>query len=170
MRRSSTGIRSSDPDFEPTPFTLYLDQRVSSRESKFDKMSHQIKIFLTVAVTAILASTFVQGEDESEEVMYSSKYDYLDVDEILNNDKLRKQYENCYMDTAPCNTPESLYIKEHLPEAFTTNCKKCTEKQVEFFNKVTDWYKANDMDAWNTIVKRTLERAKEEAEKRRQKE
>ncbi|XP_078041889.1 chemosensory protein 1 [Augochlora pura] len=125
-------------------------------------------IFLTIAMSAMLVSSFAE-EDGSEE-MYSSKYDYINVDEILANEKLRKQYENCYMDISPCNTPESLYLKERLPEAFTTNCRKCTPKQVEFFNKVTDWYKANDMETWNAVVKRTLERAKEEAEKKRQKE
>lgn len=45
------------------------------------------------------------------EELYSDKYDYIDVHEILANDKLREQYYNCFMSSAPCMTPDAKFFK-----------------------------------------------------------
>ncbi|XP_076299019.1 chemosensory protein 1 [Lasioglossum baleicum] len=124
-------------------------------------------LFMTFAMSAILAVTFAEEEEEVSEERYTSKYDYIDVDDILGNEKLRKQYEKCYLEEGPCSTPESLYFKERFPDAFTTNCKKCTPKQLEFFDKVVAWYTENEPELWKTIVERTLNKAKERAEKKK---
>lgn len=51
-------------------------------------------------------------------------------------------------------------VTDKFVEIFTTKCKKCNEKQVEFYNKIVSWYTENDPDTWKTIVEKTLEDAK----------
>lgn len=60
-------------------------------------------------LAAILAVTY--AEDDETPDRYSTKYDDVNVDEILANKKLRKQYENCYLDKGPCVTPDAVYFK-----------------------------------------------------------
>lgn len=42
--------------------------------------------------------------------LYSDKYDYVDVDQILANDRLRDQYYDCFIGYKPCTTPDSKFF------------------------------------------------------------
>ena len=94
------------------------------------------------------------------EEFYSDKYDYIDVHEILTNDKLREQYYNCFMGTAPCVTPDAKFFKKNLPEAIATKCKKCTEKQVKSFDAMAGWYAEHQPEKWNAVVEKMLQSLK----------
>ncbi|XP_031826174.1 chemosensory protein 1 [Nomia melanderi] len=119
--------------------------------------SKSLMLFVSV-LSVILAVTYADEDEDTE--TYTSKYDDINVDEILTNSKLRKQYENCYLDKGPCVTPDAVYFKDKFVDIFTTNCKKCTAKQVQFYDKIVSWYAENDQDTWNTIVEKTLEDAR----------
>ncbi|XP_054016456.1 ejaculatory bulb-specific protein 3-like [Hylaeus anthracinus] len=86
------------------------------------------------------------------EELYPDKYDDIDINNLLNNDRLREQYYNCFVDKGPCITSGATFFKEHLPEAVATKCKKCTEKQKENFNRIAEWYAENQPDKWNNFV------------------
>jgi len=45
------------------------------------------------------------------EELYSDQYDDIDVESILQNDKLRNQYYNCFMETSPCITADAKFFK-----------------------------------------------------------
>ncbi|XP_034935284.1 ejaculatory bulb-specific protein 3-like [Chelonus insularis] len=94
----------------------------------------------------------------SEEVKYSDKYDYINVDEILNNPKQREIYYKCFLGTGPCRTPDARFFKERFPEAIVTNCRKCTKKQSESFDKITLWYTTHELDKYNAIVAAALKK------------
>ncbi|XP_070169011.1 ejaculatory bulb-specific protein 3-like [Polyergus mexicanus] len=94
------------------------------------------------------------------EELYSDKYDYIDVKEILNNNKLQDQYYQCFMETGPCPTADAKFFKEIGSELFQTKCKKCTEKQKEMLNIIVDWYTKNEPEQWQKFVKKTLENMK----------
>ena len=94
------------------------------------------------------------------EERYSDKYDYVDVHEILTNDKMREQYYNCFIGSSPCATPDAKFFKTHLPEAIATKCKKCTEKQVKMFDAMAEWYTENQPEKWDAVVKKMLESLK----------
>ncbi|GAB1860338.1 Chemosensory protein [Camponotus japonicus] len=91
------------------------------------------------------------------EELYSDQYDHIDVNNILNNDKLRDQYFNCYMETEPCLTAEAKFYRDIASEALQTKCKRCTEKQKEIIDAVVDWYTQNKPDKWQKIVEKSLE-------------
>lgn len=54
-----------------------------------------------------------------------------------------------------------MHVLENLPEAVTTNCKKCTEKQKENFNTIADWFNKNQPEKWTAFVEYMLKSMKE---------
>ncbi|KOC65006.1 Ejaculatory bulb-specific protein 3 [Habropoda laboriosa] len=100
---------------------------------------------------AIFAITFAEEEEK-----YSSKYDDIDIDEILANPKLRNQYLDCYLGRKPCLTADAKYFKDKFPEAMATKCKKCTDKQVIFFDKAVSWFTENEPENWKKIVETAI--------------
>lgn len=43
--------------------------------------------------------------------LYSDKYDHVSIDEILANDRKRNQYLDCYLEKAPCRTPDAKFFR-----------------------------------------------------------
>lgn len=68
-----------------------------------EKMA-RLSLILTI-VAVVLACAFAEQE------LYSSRYDDVDLDGILTNEKLRLQYYNCFMDRAPCKTADAKFFK-----------------------------------------------------------
>lgn len=59
---------------------------------------------------------------------YTTRYDHIDVENILNQKRLVYYYAECLLDRGPC-PPQGLEFKRILPEALRTNCLYCTPKQ-----------------------------------------
>uniref|UniRef100_A0A023FAZ1 Putative pheromone binding protein n=1 Tax=Triatoma infestans TaxID=30076 RepID=A0A023FAZ1_TRIIF len=105
-------------------------------------MSRTIAFFgLFVVACAYAAST------------YTTKYDNIDLDEILNNDRVYKKYYDCLANKAKC-TPDGKELKDILPDALKTQCAKCNEKQKKGAEKVIRFMLENkraDFDALEKI-------------------
>lgn len=82
-----------------------------------------MKNFCIFVLLCVVASS-VTGSDK-----YTTKYDNIDLDEILNNDRLLKNYLDCIMDRGRC-TPDSQELRSTY---FKFESLKI-EKKV-FFNK-----------------------------------
>ncbi|XP_066603689.1 ejaculatory bulb-specific protein 3-like [Prorops nasuta] len=109
---------------------------------------------------SILLYLFLTFEYGLADEMYSDKYDHVRVEDILTNDNVREEYYNCFMDTGPCVTEDAAYFKGNFVEAMATQCKKCTQKQQENFEKVIVWYTEHQPEKWQALVAKTLEDAK----------
>ncbi|EAT42816.1 AAEL005691-PA [Aedes aegypti] len=81
---------------------------------------------------------------------YPTKYDNIDVDEILNSDRHFKNYFNCLMDAGPC-TPEGNELKKYLPDAIQTACAKCTDKQRQITAKVAKFLIEQRPEEWKAL-------------------
>ncbi|XP_053696135.1 ejaculatory bulb-specific protein 3-like [Sabethes cyaneus] len=118
---------------------------------------------LFVAIFALLAVAAAQE-------VYTSKYDNIDVDEILRSDRLFKNYFQCLTDEGRC-TPEGNELKRILPEALETNCAKCSEGQRNGAIKAFGYLNANRPEEWKILRMRYdpenkyVEQYREEAEK-----
>lgn len=66
---------------------------------------------------------------------YTSRFDNIDLEEILKSERLFNNYFRCLMDKGKC-TPDASELKRLLPDALATNCSKCTEKQRTGANRV----------------------------------
>ncbi|XP_076168147.1 chemosensory protein 1 [Ptiloglossa arizonensis] len=113
-----------------------------------------MRYYSVLLLLSLLAWTYA-------EEFYSDKYDDIDIVTLLENDRMREQYYNCFMNTGPCVTADAKFFKENLPEAVTTNCKKCTEKQKENFNTIADWFNKNQPEKWTAFVEYMLKSMKE---------
>lgn len=66
---------------------------------------------------------------------YTDKWDHIDVEEILESERLLKAYIDCLLGRGRC-TPDGKALKETLPDALEHECSKCTAKQKSSSDKV----------------------------------
>lgn len=64
----------------------------------------QIFLFLLVAVI---------GVTQADNPKYTTKYDNVDLDEIIKSDRLMKNYVNCLLEKGKC-TPDGAELKSKL--------------------------------------------------------
>lgn len=87
-----------------------------------------MKTYLFVLLCALVTVAFAAEK-------YSTKYDDVDVDRILQNGRVLTNYIKCVMEEGPC-TNEGRELKKSLPDALSTGCEKCNEKQKFTAEKV----------------------------------
>ncbi|EAA12322.2 AGAP008051-PA [Anopheles gambiae str. PEST] len=104
-----------------------------------------MKLFVVVALALVAA---VAAQDK-----YTSKYDNINVDEILKSDRLFGNYYKCLLDQGRC-TPDGNELKRILPDALQTNCEKCSEKQRDGAIKVINYLIQNRKDQWDVLQKK----------------
>ncbi|XP_016843424.1 uncharacterized protein LOC100113667 [Nasonia vitripennis] len=110
----------------------------------------------SLSFVALFAVCLVAAAVAEEEETYTDKYDHLDVDAVLANDRLRNQYYKCILDTGPCVTPDAIFFKDKIPEVIVTKCRKCTARQKEAFAKVVEWFASNDPPAWDAVIRKAV--------------
>ncbi|XP_077273209.1 ejaculatory bulb-specific protein 3-like [Temnothorax americanus] len=109
------------------------------------RLSYIVLIIATNALICVLA-----------EELYSNRYDHLDVRTLLQNAELREAYYKCFMELAPCTTLAQQRLTAVFSEAYQTKCRRCTQKQIENMNLVTDWFVTNEPKKWRLIVEKTI--------------
>nr|QNL15628.1 chemosensory protein [Procecidochares utilis] len=82
---------------------------------------------------------------------YTNKFDTVDVDGVLSNNRILTNYIKCLMDKGPC-TPEGRELKKLLPDALQTDCSKCTEPQRKNSQKVINFLRANRPGEWKLLL------------------
>jgi len=76
------------------------------------RLSYIVTI-ISIALMCILA-----------EELYSDRYDDIDVASILQNNKLRNRYYNCFMETSPCVTADAKFFKGILMHLWSVSINK----------------------------------------------
>nr|AVM86427.1 chemosensory protein [Corythucha ciliata] len=68
---------------------------------------------------------------------YTSRYDNVDVEEILKNQRLYSKYFTCltHTDASKCTT-DGRELRRIVPDALATGCSKCTAQQLDSATKV----------------------------------
>nr|QKK82665.1 chemosensory protein [Histia rhodope] len=78
----------------------------------------------SLVLFGLIALACVAGAEE----LYTSRFDSIDIDAILQNKKLLNSYVQCALDKATC-TAEGKELKSHIKDALQNRCTKCTEPQ-----------------------------------------
>ncbi|XP_047031341.1 ejaculatory bulb-specific protein 3-like isoform X1 [Helicoverpa zea] len=81
---------------------------------------------------------------------YTTKYDNVDLDEILANDRLLIPYIKCLLDEGKC-APDAKELKEHIREALENGCAKCTDKQKEGTRRVIAHLIKHKLEEWEKL-------------------
>lgn len=82
---------------------------------------------------------------------YTTKYDNVNIDNILGNNRLFSNYINCLLDKGRC-TEDGKTLKEVVPDALITNCVKCNDKQRESVKKVVSFLVKNRRKDYDALV------------------
>ncbi|XP_068083770.1 ejaculatory bulb-specific protein 3-like [Anabrus simplex] len=83
---------------------------------------------------------------------YSDKYDNVDLDEILTNDRLLTKYKDCLVSNSDNGcTEDAKALKRVLSEALSNDCAKCTEKQKSGAQKAIKFLHANKPEVWKEL-------------------
>lgn len=72
-------------------------------------------------VVVLFALTNAKPADDK----YTTKYDNIDIDEILNSERLLKNYFNCVMDKGPC-TPDGQELRSKFSQLVCEKKRKFT--------------------------------------------
>ncbi|KAK9888081.1 hypothetical protein WA026_000357 [Henosepilachna vigintioctopunctata] len=102
--------------------------------------------FLVVFVVVAISVACVNCED-----LYTSKFDNIDIDAIMKNDRLLQNHFACIIDGKGC-TAEADELRKHIPEIMETCCSKCTDKQKEGAKKMTTYLIENKPDIVKKLV------------------
>ncbi|XP_044745569.1 ejaculatory bulb-specific protein 3-like isoform X2 [Coccinella septempunctata] len=97
----------------------------------------------------VLLVSFVMTSVLSIET-YDSKFDNIDLDEIFRSERLLMNYQNCFMERAPC-TPQGNSIRKNLPDALKTECLRCTKKQKENAKKTLNFMLEEKPDLYTEL-------------------
>ncbi|CAH1116677.1 unnamed protein product [Phaedon cochleariae] len=100
---------------------------------------HKFSVFIVACLIA-----FAIGEK------YTTKYDNIDIDEILKSERLLKNYVDCLMDRGNC-TPDGKELKDKLADAMKSECSKCSDKQREGSKKVLQFLLKNKRATFDEI-------------------
>ncbi|OXU19343.1 hypothetical protein TSAR_003272 [Trichomalopsis sarcophagae] len=84
---------------------------------------------------------------------YTSRYDGVDVDRILQNGRVLGNYIKCMLDEGSC-TAEGRELKKTLPDALATGCQKCNQKQKETAEKVINHLMNKRPADWDRLIKK----------------
>ncbi|XP_015180729.1 PREDICTED: ejaculatory bulb-specific protein 3 [Polistes dominula] len=84
---------------------------------------------------------------------YTTKYDNIDLDQILKSDRLLNNYVNCLLDVGNC-TPDGNELKKSLPDALENGCSKCSEKQKAGSEKVIRYLINQRPKLWEKLSKK----------------
>jgi hypothetical protein len=66
--------------------------------------------FVALVCILVLALALTEGARPRREEKYTTKFDYVNVDEILASDRLVANYVNCLLDKGRCS-PEGAELK-----------------------------------------------------------
>ncbi|XP_068620580.1 uncharacterized protein [Battus philenor] len=146
VRKLLLGIRAKS---EPRFFEL-LDKYDPSRLNRealytflVTGICPSIKMKLILLLLCVVALAI--AADRYEEIEAN-----LNIDELLENDRLLVAYIKCLLNKGPC-TPEVKKLKDKIPEALETNCAKCTDKQKEYGKLLVNKVKKSHAELWEEL-------------------
>ncbi|KAK0182696.1 hypothetical protein PV327_000806 [Microctonus hyperodae] len=82
---------------------------------------------------------------------YTSKYDNVDIDRILQNNRVLTNYIRCMLGEGAC-TAEGRELKKTLPDALKSGCSKCDVKQKAMADKVINHLKTRRINDWERLI------------------
>ncbi|KAK6624044.1 hypothetical protein RUM44_010902 [Polyplax serrata] len=109
-----------------------------------------MKLYVACLVLFVAAAACAKPADRKT---YTSKYDNIDIDRILNNDRILANYIKCLLDEGPC-TAEGRELKKTLPDALATECSKCNDRQKTTADKVIRHLVNKKAKEWDRLAKK----------------
>ncbi|XP_058790078.1 ejaculatory bulb-specific protein 3-like [Phymastichus coffea] len=90
---------------------------------------------------------------EGAKRLYTTKYDNLDVEAVINNQRLLKSYVGCLLERNAC-TADAAEMRRNLPDALATNCGGCSEAQKRFSDRMSHHLIDRRPEDWAMLEKK----------------
>nr|SAJ59011.1 putative chemosensory protein [Triatoma brasiliensis] len=90
--------------------------------------------------------------DSEEDAFYYQVFEEIDVDIILDNERLLRSYLTCFFDEAPCSA-HAAAVKESIPEVMSTVCGKCNDKQKAIYKHALNKFIPTHKEDWDHILR-----------------
>ncbi|KAI5711231.1 hypothetical protein M8J76_008608 [Diaphorina citri] len=107
------------------------------------------KVLAVAVCCAVIASCLAKPQTKK----YTTKYDNINLEEIIHNDRLLNNYYECLIGTGNC-TPDGAELKRLLPDALENECKACSEKQKEGSEVMIKYLIDNKPEMWAELEKK----------------
>ncbi|XP_031618373.1 ejaculatory bulb-specific protein 3-like [Contarinia nasturtii] len=82
---------------------------------------------------------------------YPAKYDQVNIDNVLSNDRVLTNYIKCLLDKGAC-TREGRELKKLLPDALQSDCSKCSAAQKRNSKKVINFLRTRRPNDWKDLT------------------
>ncbi|KOB73530.1 putative chemosensory protein [Operophtera brumata] len=82
---------------------------------------------------------------------YTSEYDNIDLQEVMDNRRLLLAYIKCCLGTGKC-TPPATALKNNIGDAILTDCAKCTPTQQDKSKKMMSHLKNKEPELWSQLL------------------
>nr|XP_023025546.1 ejaculatory bulb-specific protein 3-like [Leptinotarsa decemlineata] len=105
---------------------------------------------MKVTLVLCVLFTFCVFVNARPDEKYTTKYDNVDLDAIIKNDRLLRNYVDCLLSKKNC-TKDGEELKKILPDALKTRCEKCNEKQKEGARKMIHYLIKEKRAWWNEL-------------------
>lgn len=110
-----------------------------------------MKLYLAVVVLFVVIFKFSESAELPDNLY--NKYENVDIDRILQNNRVLSNYIKCVMEEGPC-TPEGRDLKKYLPDALQNGCTKCTDRQKGTAEKVIRHLMDKRKKDWDRLEKK----------------
>ncbi|XP_063238693.1 ejaculatory bulb-specific protein 3-like [Bacillus rossius redtenbacheri] len=101
-------------------------------------------VLVVLVVLAVMGSGLADNK-------YTTKYDNVDLDEILNSNRLLTFYVDCLLGKTNRCSPDAKELKANLPDALLSECSKCSEKQKAGAEKVINFLIEKKPELWRQL-------------------
>uniref|UniRef100_A0A310SB41 Chemosensory protein 05 n=1 Tax=Chrysomela lapponica TaxID=153811 RepID=A0A310SB41_CHRLA len=105
-----------------------------------------MKCVIVLCFVMVCASVMARPEDSK----YTSKYDNVDLDAIVKNDRLLRNYVDCLLGKKKCSK-DGEQLKGILPDALKTKCSKCSDVQKNGAKKMINHLIKNKRTWWDEL-------------------
>ncbi|NP_001298144.1 ejaculatory bulb-specific protein 3 precursor [Stomoxys calcitrans] len=106
---------------------------------------------MKTTLVCLLVAGVCLGLAAASDKMYTNKYDNVDVENVLSNNRILTNYIKCLMEKGSC-TPEGRELKKLLPDALQSDCSKCSDVQRRNSQKVINFLRANRPGEWKLLL------------------
>nr|AWC68031.1 chemosensory protein 12 [Matsumurasca onukii] len=101
-----------------------------------------------VLFVVVLLACLVTADDK-----YTTKFDGIDVEAVLKNERILRRYVDCVLDKGPC-TAEGRELKKRIPDAVQSECSKCSEVQKRQARRVLEFLIQKKPHYWEQLAKK----------------
>ncbi|XP_022183152.1 putative odorant-binding protein A10 [Myzus persicae] len=100
------------------------------------------------AATAAAASA---DEEIKDFPAYMKRFDKLNVEQVLNNDRVLASHLKCFLNEGPC-VQQSRDLKRVIPVIANNGCNGCTERQMTTIKKSLNFLRTKKPVEWARLV------------------